>query len=199
MPYEYRRMTPEQRRAVVDERRGRGYPMHSPPHPFTDAGSYLISAANHEHVAVMHSPERRSDFQAQLMVELQASGAEVQAWVILPNHYHVLLNISRLERISAALQHLHGKTSREWNLAEGLTGERRVWFKYVDHAIRSDRHWYCALNYVHFNPVKHGLVADPYAWPWSSLSKYLEDYDREWLRQTWQSYPPRDFGAGWDD
>ena len=132
MPYEYRRLTPEQRRTVVDDRRRRGYPRHSPPHPFRDAGSYLISASNYEHVGVMHSPERRSEFLTQLMLELQASGAEVQAWVVLPNHYHVLLSIDRLERISDALRHLHGKTSREWNLADRLTGQRRVWFKYVD-------------------------------------------------------------------
>jgi putative transposase len=199
MPYEYRRMTPEQRRAVVDERRRRGYPIHSPPHPFADAGGYLISAANYDHVAVMHSPERRSDFQAQLMSELHPVGAEVHAWVILPNHYHVLLSVGRLEHIAAALQRLHGRTAREWNLSDGLTAKRRVWFKYTDRAIRGDGHWYSSLNYVHFNPVKHGLVTDAYAWPWSSLAKYLEEYDREWLRQTWQSYPPRDLGTGWDD
>ena len=56
-----------------------------------------------------------------------------------------------------------------------------------------------ALNYIHFNPDKHGYVSDPYDWPWMSLQKYFDTQGREWLREKWESYPPGDFGMGWDD
>jgi hypothetical protein len=40
MPYEYRRMTPEQREAIVRLRAARGYPLHSPPHPINEKTYY---------------------------------------------------------------------------------------------------------------------------------------------------------------
>ena len=55
---------------------------------------------------------------------------DVIAWVILANHYHVLLTIQSLNDVSTALKHLHGTTSREWNIEDNLTGKRRVWYKF---------------------------------------------------------------------
>jgi len=66
--------------------------------------------------------------------------------------------------------------------------------------IRDDAHYYRALNYIHYNPVKHGYVENTYDWQWSSLSLYYEDYGRDWLREQWNAHPPeKDFGRDWDD
>ena len=199
MPYEYRRMTPEERQEVLRQRRERGYPLHAPPHPFRQAGKYLLSAANFEHATIMSSPDRRTDFEARLIAAVYDLGADVFGWVILPNHYHILVGIEHLDDISAALKHLHGTTSREWNLADGQTGVRRVWYKFADHLIRDNAQFYRALNYIHINPVKHQYVEDPYEWPWSSVHNYCETYGRVWLREHWKAHPPGDFGKGWDD
>lgn len=126
MPYEYRRMTPEERQRVVEQHRALGYPLHAPPHPYRGEGRYLITAANFEHALIMASPQRLTEFEARLMDALAAIEATVYAWVILPNHYHLLLAVMTLNLISAALQELHGKTSRAWNLADGKTGQRQV-------------------------------------------------------------------------
>jgi putative transposase len=58
-----------------------------------------------------------------------------------------------LDVASRLLQQLHGTTSREWNVADGMTGQRRVWYKFTDRWIRSERHYYQALNYTHYNPL----------------------------------------------
>ena len=68
---------------------------------------------------------------------------------------------------------MHGVTSREWNLVEGQTGQRRVWYKFADRMIRNDADFYCALNDVTITR-KHGYTSDPYEWPWSSLTNYLD-------------------------
>jgi putative transposase len=197
--YEYRKLSPEERESVVRQRMARGYPLHAPPHPFRDAGQYLLTAANFEHAAIMASSDRRTEFEGGLLEVMKEVQAIVYAWVILINHYHILVGVEMLDAVSRALQQLHGSTSREWNLADGLTGKRRVWYKFSDRVIRNDAHFYRAVNYLHYNPVKHGLITDPYDWPWSSLHNYLANNGREWLRKTWKDYPPSDFGKGWDD
>ena len=148
----------------------------------------------------MKQPERRTEFEAQLLSALKEIADEIIAWVILPNHYHVLLRIQSLDEVSAALKHLHGTTSRTWNLEDNLTGKRQVWYKFADTCIRNDSHLHLAFNYIHYNPFKHGYASNPHDWHWSSLALYDEDKGRSWLREHWKSYtPPNDFGNGWDD
>jgi putative transposase len=200
MPYEYRKLSPKEREEIVKYRQAHGYPLHAPPHPFRGAGTYLISAANFEHRAIMSSPERRTQIETRLLNAIKEFAEDIIAWVILANHYHVLLAIQSLNDVSDALKHLHGKTSREWNIEDNLTGKRRVWYKLVDTYVRNDEHLRLAFNYIHYNPVKHGYVSDPLDWFWSSLRMYYEDRGQTWLQDQWNAYePPADFGKGWDD
>ncbi|HET9913761.1 MAG TPA: transposase [Anaerolineales bacterium] len=200
MPYEYRKRSLQERQEIVNYRREHGYPLHAPPHPFRDAGTYLISAANFEHRAIMHSTERRTAFEARLLNLIKEIVEEIIAWVVLPNHYHILISIHSLDDVSVVLKHLHGTTSREWNIEDDLTGKRRVWYKFADTFIRNETHLHMAFNYIHYNPVKHGYVCDPYDWTWSSLQMYYADKGRDWLQDQWAAYkPPDNFGKGWDD
>ena len=200
MPYAYRKLSPKERVEIVNYRREHGYPLHAPPHPFRNAGTYMISAANFEHWAIRNTSKRRTEFESRLLKSIKEITEEIIAWVVLPNHYHILVGIQALYDVSVALKHLHGRTSREWNIEDNLTGKRRVWYKFVDTYIRNNEHLHLAFNYIHYNPVKHGYVSDPYDWPWSSLLIYYEDRGRGWLQEQWKSYkPPFDFGKGWDD
>ena len=200
MPYEYRRLSPKEREEIVRYRGEHGYPLHAPPHPFRDAGAYLISAANFEHRAIMKSPKRRTEFEARLLNAIKAITQDLIAWVVLPNHYHVLIMVQSLNDVSAALKYLHGTTSREWNIEDKLTGKRRIWYKFADTFIRNNEHLHLAFNYIHYNPVKHGYVSGPYEWPWSSWLIYYEDKGKDWLQEQWKVYtPPADFGKVWDD
>lgn len=200
MPYGYRKLAPKQREEVIAYRKAMSYPLHAPPHPFREAGYFLLTAANYEHAHVMDSSERRTEFQQRLLIAFQEITAEVVAWVVLANHYHLLAGVQSLDDVSAVLKHLHGATSFEWNKADGLQGKRRVWYKFADRMIRDDAHYYRAMNYIHFNPVKHGYVQHASDWQWSSLSLYYEDHGEDWLRETWNCYPPGiDFGKGWDE
>lgn len=199
MPYEYRKLTLPEREAVLQARRARGQPLHAPPHPYQLSGRYLVSAANFEHAPLMADTERRTDFEARLVAGLKETGNEVLAWVVLPNRYHVLVETETLLKVAWALKLLHGRTSREWNREDEQTGQRRVWYHYRDRHIRDEAHLYRALNYIHYNPVKHGYETNAYGWPWSSLHNYLDAYGRDWLREHWQHHPPSDFGKGWDD
>ena len=200
MPYEYRKLSAKERDDVVKYRQEHGYPLHAPPHPFRDAGAYLIPTANFEHRPIMSSTERRTQFETRLLDSIQEIAKEITGWVILPNHYHILLAVNSLDAVSETLKYLHGKTSREWNIEDNLTGKRRVWYKFADTFIRNNTHLHTTFNYIHYNPVKHGYVSDPMDWPWSSLRIYHEEKGQIWLQEQWNAYEPLvDFGMGWDD
>jgi putative transposase len=195
--YQYRHLTPKQRELLVRDRQQHGHPWHAPPHPVREATYYLFTAANFEHSCIMATDERRIDFQGHLLDEFQLAGAEVSAWVILPNHYHFLAFVPDFDKIASRFQHLHGPASRRWNLEDDLVG-RKVWYRYSDRAIRSERHFYASMNYIHYNPIKHGWVSRADEWVCSSIWPYLETEGRGWLKDIWREYPPRDYGKGWD-
>ena len=171
---------------------------HQPPHPIQDASHYLLTAACYEHQHHIHTTERRQMLLNLLFEQFVQQGMEIHAWAVLTNHYHLLVHVTEFEALGDIFQRVHGRMSYEWNQEDDARG-RKVWYRYSDRAIRSDRHYYTTLNYIHYNPVKHKLVTSPYDWPWSSVHWYLQHHGREWLRNLWVSYPLRDYGKTWDD
>lgn len=196
--YESRDLTPEQRAELVRQRLALGYPPHSPPHPSTDQPLYLLTAACFEHGCRMESRERRQEVVNSLFEQFVRQGVEIRAWVVLPNHYHLLAHVTEFESLGSVFRRVHGATSRAWNLEDESVG-CKVWYRYTDRAIRSERHYYTTLNYIHYNPVKHRWAASPYDWQESSIHWYLAHRGREWLRDSWARYPVREYGRGWDD
>jgi putative transposase len=53
-------------------------------------------------------------------------------------------------------------------------GEREIWQRrYWEHTIRDDHDFAVHFDYIHFNPVKHGLVSHPADWPHSTFRRCL--------------------------
>lgn len=61
--------------------------------------------------------------------------------------------------------------------------EKGIWQRrYWEHAIRGDRDFERHVDYIHYNPVKHGLVSRVSDWPHSSFHRYV---DRGILAADW--------------
>jgi putative transposase len=196
--YEWRKMTAVQRKQILGIRRQLREPWHSPPHHSSDSGRYLITAACFEHRPVIGvSADRMADFTSRLLGLMKAHAANIHAWVVLPNHYHVLAEILDVIGALRDLGRLHGRTSFEWNGQDKSRG-RQVWCKAAETGIKSERHFWAALNYVHHNPVKHGYTSKWQDWPFSSAAAFIESVGRARALEIWQEYPVLDFGKEWD-
>jgi len=198
--YEYREMTAAERAKVLASRKLHLCPWHAPPHFEQTQGVYLISAACYEHRPILVTEARRSEWEAAMVDRLGQEGPEkidIRAWVVLPNHYHVLME-GDLHIFTRRIARLHNGTATQWNREDGTPG-RKVWHRFSDRVIRSERHYYASLNYIHANPVKHGHATTADAWAWSSLPLYLDLLGRERLAEWWREYPVADFGKGWDE
>lgn len=114
------------------------------------------------------------------------------------NHYHLLVESKNLKRVKKELSKLHGQTFFNWNRQENLAG-RTVWFRCSDRAIRSERHYWATINYIHNNPVHHGYVEKWADWPFSSAKNYLDAVGLDQAKAIWKDYPVLDYGKGWDD
>jgi putative transposase len=198
--YLWRQLNPQQREELLAWRRDRRHPWHSPPHrPNFGHLRFLISAACYEHHHYIgHIPERMDDFSRDLRAVFAAHARQTFAWCVLPNHYHALVEAPDIKRFLHELGLLHGRTSFAWNAEEHTRG-RKIFFRAVERAMRSDRHYWASLNYVHHNPVRHGYVAHWTDWPWSSATEYLAQMGVQEAKRIWLEYPLHDYGKDWDE
>jgi putative transposase len=195
--YDYRRMTFEEQQLVLEHRRERGLPLHAPPHFRGVSGTYLITSACYEHNAVFQAPDDLSWLTGKLLEAFAAADLPHPAWVVLPNHYHVLLEAKDLAVVGEVLRLVHSRTATAINGRHWQRG-RKVWYRFSDRMMRSERHYFATVNYVHYNPVKHGHIDEMSSWPWSSVHDYAETRGEQWIAQTWRNYPVGDYGQGWD-
>jgi len=91
----------------------------------------------------------------------------LHAWVIMPNHVHVLVTPKAEYLLSQLVHTWKSYSAKQVNRVLGRVGA--VWQReYFDRAIRDERHFTAAVEYVHQNPVKAGLVDRAERWRWSS-------------------------------
>ena len=140
---------------------------------------------------------------------------ELEAVVLLPDHWHPLITLPDDDTdYSVRLASIKANFTRDWLAAGGREsprtvsmrrhGNRAVWQKrFWEHTIGDDEDWGAHLDYIHYNPVKHGLVTCPHLWPWSSFAKWVRRgvYTRDWMCvcDGRQVEPPSFFQFdGWD-
>ncbi len=93
---------------------------------------------------------------------------ELYAWVVMPNHVHVLLQpAAPLARIT---QGIKGATARKANDLLGIAGQHSWQNESFDHWVRSGQEMERIKLYIEWNPVKAGLIDSPEKWRWSSAS-----------------------------
>jgi len=113
----------------------------------------------------------------------------IDAVVILPDHLHTIIALppgdsdfsGRWRRIKS---HFTQKV-----VAAGATvtrdrrGEYALWQKrFWEHTLRDDEDFALHVDYIHYNPVKHGLVSRARDWPYSSFHRYVR---LGWLPEDW--------------
>ena len=129
--------------------------------------------------------DRRSDFLTRHIAALrQAVRAvqllrpfEIDAWVVLPEHLHCVWTLPADD--SDFPSRWRGIKSR----FGAAIGQRGVWQdRYWEHTIRDERDYAAHIDYVHFNPVKHGLVAHVADWPYSTFRRAVAAgvYPQDW-------------------
>ena len=89
------------------------------------------------------------------------------AWVIMPNHVHLLIELGTEFSLSEVMHSIKSYTAHE---ANGILGQKgRFWsVESFDRYIRDARHFRNTVAYIENNPVKAGLCERPEVWEFSS-------------------------------
>jgi len=117
---------------------------------------------------------------------------EIFASVILPNHFHIIIkpaNIKDFSKIVGLIKKYFSYSidekynDKNINESRIKRAEKGIWQRrFYDHLIRDEEDLHLHLDYIHYNPVKHGYSKSVKDWKFSSFTKFvkLENYDMNW-------------------
>ena len=141
---------------------------------YTEGNVYFITCVTHERMPILVA---NSDLIVGPIFEMQKRLVfSVEAWVILPEHFHAIVTPTR-SNLSTVVQSLKQSFSMNYRKRCCVTG--KVWqLRFWDHVIRNDLDMMRHIDYIHYNPVKHGLVEDASEYPLSSVGSHPASVDR---------------------
>lgn len=107
----------------------------------------------------------------------------IHAFVVLPEHLHCVLEFPdgdsdfplRWRLIKSEFSKSLPSTERR-SAIRIKRGERGIWQRrFWEHQIRDDDDYRYHIQYTHHNPVKHGLVNNPFDWQYSTIHRYAQN------------------------
>jgi putative transposase len=112
---------------------------------------------------------------------------DLLAYVLLPDHFHLILQCDNQGvNFSQIMHSLKRNFTNNFKKASGINHSIIIWQdRFWDHVIRNEQDLKIHLDYIHWNPVKHGLVSEPEMWKQTSFHDWIKKglYEQDDLRQ----------------
>lgn len=162
--------------------------------PSLSGGTYFITQVTYQRYPWLCTKLGRHALRQALQHVRQKYPFQIQAFVLLPDHFHTLWTLpqdqgdlsTRMRLVKRFVTKYHGQalglptdisTSRS-KRKEGNIWQRRFW----EHVIRNEADFAAHCDYIHYNPVRHGLCETPQQWPFSSLHRLVQEniYPPDW-------------------
>jgi len=114
----------------------------------------------------------------------------IHGWVVLLEHLHCIIELPagdddfalRWRLIKSNFSKTIAKTEKR-SISRQTRGERGIWQRrYWEHLIRNEADYVAHMDYIHYNPVKHGHVSQVKDWPYSTFHGLVKQgiYPQDW-------------------
>jgi putative transposase len=161
---------------------------------FVPGGTYFFTVVTNRRRPFLTSDIARRSLRTALRRVRSRHPFTIDAIVLLPDHLHTVwtlppqdaaypLRWKRIKERFTSAYLANGGEEASVSASRHAKGERGVWQRrYYEHTVRDDVDLKHRVDYVHINPLKHGLVTRVVDWPWSSFHRYvtLGEYTPDW-------------------
>jgi len=160
---------------------------------FVPGGTYFFTVVTDGRQHILTADLARPLLHEAFQAELIRTPFDLTAIVLLPDHIHTIWTLPegdsayplRWKRIKECFtrDYLAAGGSESGRSMRAPGRGRNVWQpRYWEHVVRDEDDFKRCLDYIHWNPVKHGLVKRVRDYPWSSFFKWVErgEYDLNW-------------------
>ncbi len=168
----------------------------------TPGATYFFTLVTHNRRKFLCAPENIVLLRQAFRYVMTGHPFKIEAIVVLPDHIHSLWTLpagdadfsTRWRLIKSYFSH-HCATTYQGQVSASRQSkqEKAVWQRrFWEHQIRDEDDFIRHVEYIHYNPVKHGLVNAPLDWAHSSFRRYVEAgrYPADWGAGVAISFPP---------
>ena len=163
------------------------YRHHTPFHLFVDDTPYFITGAIYMKRLLLSKPSLKHRLFELIKWYFEKYNWELHHWVILNNHYHILGKSRKGEDLPLIIQGIHRESAKKIQ-KENNVG-RPVWWNYWDYCPRNEKDYLTRMNYLLYNPVKHGYTNNLNHYLFSSFHDLLTKVGRERLVRQFREFP----------
>ena len=157
-------------------------------------GTFFFTIATFGRRRIFNHPESRRILGKTVNQVRRACPFSLDAWVLMPDHLHTIWTLSQEDtnygkRIGLVKANF-SKAAKTWFHDESMMNPSRrdrrettIWQRrFWEHTIRDEEDLARHFDYIHYNPVKHGLVQRVRDWPYSSFHRLVkqEIYPIHW-------------------
>ncbi len=152
---------------------------------YVEGGTYFFTVVTNKRRKLLCEEESRLALNTAIKHVRSTHPFDIVAWVLLPDHLHCIWTLPQgdanfslrwsLIKRSVSYQ-LKEKFDIRSDRTENQIKKRESGFwqhRFWEHSINNETDLTRHFNYVHFNPVKHGLVETTNEWQWSTFHRYL--------------------------
>jgi putative transposase len=150
---------------------------------YTVGATYFFTVVMFRRLPLLKSPEAIALLREAIRAEKTRRPFHIDAIVILPDHIHAIWTLPsddadysiRWRNIKRSFtQHSQPINRPAVFGSRQRKGEQAVWQRrFWEHRIRNESDLNHHIDYIHYNPVKHGLVTRPVDWQYSSIHRYI--------------------------
>jgi len=158
---------------------------------FVPGGTYFFTVVTHGRHPWFADDINISSLRDAFRRVRQSRPLAIHGIVVLPDHLHCIWRLPGGDAdYPARWRDIKKAASARIDPISDARRERRVWQRrYWEHALRDEADWHRHLDYIHYNPVKHGLAARPADWQWSSFKRAVA---QGWYEPSWGAREPAD-------
>lgn len=168
---------------------------------YVPGGCYFFTVVTEQRQPVLTNPDVRVALREAICIVRETLPFRIEGWVLLPDHLHAIWTLPEGDadfstRWRLIKRHVTRTCGAGYARPEYLTERRTAkqcgtfWrHRFWEHLLRGDHDFRQHLDYLHGNPLKHGLIERVVDWPWSSFHR--------WVRRG--LYPADWAGTGVDD
>ena len=153
---------------------------------YVPGGTYFFTLVTFHRRPFLASDQARTFLRDAIDEVRKEMPFQIVAWVLLPGHLHTVWTLpsgdsdysERWKRIKGSFSKSHlaaGGSEGVRNRSRRRHREAAVWQRrFWEHTVADEDDLLSCVDYVHWNPVKHGLVSRVHDWPWSTFHRYVE-------------------------
>jgi putative transposase len=161
---------------------------------FLPGGTFFFTVVTYDRRPILTTEEGRQSLRNSIREIQRKRPFEMLACVLLPDHLHAIWTLPQGEAdFAVRWRMIKEGFTRSYRAQGGFEGlvpesrsrrrERAVWQRrYWEHTCRNDEDLKRCIDYVHANPLKHGVVTSVKEYPWSTFHRFVREgeYEENW-------------------